>query len=98
MVTADSGVIVAKARSEAHIEVGILPILLLRKSLILERIKLLRPIDQLVALRQEIAGRVDDPAIKDELLRVLESQQVEQKAQSRRLEAQTSLSSDRNAL
>lgn len=84
-VTTNLAVVLTTATSEALTEVGILPILLVRKALILDRIKLLRPLDQIAALRQEVAKRVEDPAVRAELLRVLDAQQVDQKAQSQRL-------------
>ena len=40
-ITSDAGVIIAKTTSESHFSMGILPILLERKKLILQRIRLL---------------------------------------------------------
>ena len=41
MISADAGLVLAKAPQEAHMEIGILPLLLERKSLILNRIRTL---------------------------------------------------------
>lgn len=88
-MTAEPTVILVKATSEAQVEVGILPILLERKSLILDRIKLLRPEGQLADLRGEILQRVPDSRARDELLRVLDEQHEEQQQFSSRLEIES---------
>ncbi len=46
--------VIPKATTEAQVEVGILPILLKRKALILDRIKVLRPVDQLEHLKRRL--------------------------------------------
>lgn len=73
-VTASGGVIVATAspKSEAIIERSILPLLLQRKALIIERIKTLRPEQQLNELRNDVADKVDDPIAREELLEIID--------------------------
>lgn len=47
---------------------GALPILLERKAQILDRIRALRPEEQLSSLRADVADKVVDPEARDELL------------------------------
>jgi hypothetical protein len=82
--------VVPKATQEAQVESGALPILLLRKAQILERIKLLRPVSQIELLRKEITTRVDDAAKRNDLLRVLDEQQEAVKHRSKELAKETS--------
>lgn len=82
---AEAAVLLVTTTSDAQVETGALPILMSRKALILDRIKLLRPLDQLEILREEITNRVDDPAKRSELLRMLEAQHAEEQARSARL-------------
>ncbi len=84
-----SSFVIPKSTSEAQVDVGALPILLARKALILDRIKLLRPLDQIVALRDEITRRVEDPGARAELLQVLDDQSDDEKRQSSRLQTET---------
>lgn len=84
-VSADATWFIAKSSADSQVETGALPILLSRKALILDRIKLLRPLDQLETLREEITNRVDDPAKRSELLRMLEAQHAREQARSARL-------------
>jgi hypothetical protein len=83
-------VVIPKVASEAQVEVGILPILLSRKSLVLDRIKLLRPEDQIADLRGEIIQRVADEKVREELLRVLDKRREEEQEQSNRLQREAS--------
>lgn len=82
--SATSSILVV-ASADAQVQTGALPILLSRKALILDRIKLLRPLDQLETLRDEITNRVDDPAKRTELLRMLEAQHAQEQARTARL-------------
>jgi hypothetical protein len=88
-VTADGALIVAKATTESQIEIGILPILLRRKTLILERIKLLRPVDQLAHLKSEIAATLPDQNMRDKVLRILDNEEQEWHAVASQLEAES---------
>jgi hypothetical protein len=88
-VTANAAVIISAATSEAQIEIGILPVLLERKSLILDRIKLVRPENQILNLRQQVLDKVDDPRTQEQLLQVLDKQQQEQQQISERIEKET---------
>ncbi|MCX5260394.1 hypothetical protein OOK27_40685 [Streptomyces canus] len=88
-LTAKSGGVVAvlaDSTSRAHIEVGILPILLERKSLILERISLLRPAEQIKDFRHEVSSKVTDPQTREYLLKVLDEHAVMQQQQSELIE------------
>jgi hypothetical protein len=81
--------VIPKSTSEAQLDVGALPILLTRKAHILDRIKLLRPLDQIAALRDEIGRRVSDATVKAELLHVLDEQRADETKQSSRLRNET---------
>lgn len=74
--------------SEAHVEIGILPILLERKALILERINSLRPTEQIKDFRQVVADKVEDPKIREQLLRVLDGQAAKEEKLSMKLEGE----------
>src|SRR4051812_25799441 len=67
--TAEAGVLLAKANNDAHISIGILPILLERKSMILRRIGLIRPQEQLTDIAAMVEGTVADPAARETLLK-----------------------------
>jgi hypothetical protein len=88
-MTTDSPIWIIKSTAEAEVEVGILPILLERKSLILDRIKLLRPEGQLAELRKEISQRVSDSSTRNELLHVIDKQHEEQQEFSSKLEIES---------
>ncbi|MFI6494581.1 hypothetical protein [Streptomyces sp. NPDC050564] len=67
-------------------EVGILPTLLERKTLILERINALRPAAQIKDFRQEVSTSVSDPETRQHLLKVLDEHAAMEKERSERLE------------
>ena len=62
-VTAKTGLIVTQSGSEAHFEVGIVPLLLERKRLILERIRSIKGEEQIDQLRELVKENVD-PAVQ----------------------------------
>lgn len=76
----DAAMLVMRTTAETQFEVGIFPILLQRKARILERIKALRPASQLSKLREHIVQRIDDPAIREDLLALVEAQRQQQEA------------------
>ena len=59
-VTASAGVLVTTGNQEAHFELGILPILLERKRLILDRIRLLRGEQDIATMRELVKGVPQD--------------------------------------
>lgn len=65
-MTAELGILLSKATSDYHVEVGILPILLQRKKLILERMRLLKG-DQKIEELQNIAKDVTDNEVRTRL-------------------------------
>ncbi|MFD8509830.1 hypothetical protein ACFV27_01590 [Streptomyces antimycoticus] len=82
-------VVLAAATTEAHLEVGIVPILLERKGLILSCIKALQPAAQIERFRAEVEEKVGDPAIREQLLKALEEHAAMQKELSSRLEKES---------
>lgn len=91
-VTSEAGrpsAVLATKPTEAHLEVGIVPILLERKGLILSRIKSLQPAAQIERFRAEVEEKVEDPAIRQQLLTALEEHAVMQKELSSRLEKES---------
>lgn len=71
--------------SDAQLELGILPTLLERKALILERINLLRPAEQIRDFRQEVTASVSDPET-EHLLKVLDKHAAMEQERSERIE------------
>ncbi|WP_069885168.1 MULTISPECIES: hypothetical protein [Streptomyces] len=88
-MTANMGAIIVRNEAEAHIEVGILPILLERKALILERINALRPTEQVRSFRQEVINTVTDPEMQEHLLKVLDERAEKEKDLSTRIEKES---------
>lgn len=84
-ITARAALILTSADSEAHIEIGILPLLLERKSLILKRIRELGGVQNLQNLGDLIAS-VSDAELRDRL----NAQLSNLSEQSRRLAEQES--------
>jgi hypothetical protein len=64
--TADAGLALVAARQEAHLEIGILQLLLERKSLILSRIKILVGEGTIESLA-DLVGSVPDPGLRGKL-------------------------------
>ncbi|WP_409055848.1 hypothetical protein [Streptomyces sp. SYP-A7185] len=85
-MTANMGAVIVRNEAEAHIEVGVLPILLERKALILERITALRPTEQVRDLRQEVINTVTDPEMQERLLKVLDERAEKEKDLSNKIE------------
>lgn len=78
--TANAGmVLVARAGAEAVVTVGALPILLERKRMILDRIRLLAPEEQLGDVRAIVVESVEDPSARDRLFAMLSGVVTEQK-------------------
>lgn len=72
-VDARVGLVLVTSGSEGHVTVGVLPLLLQRKKLILERIKTLRPQEQLVSIRQDVADNLVDGDLKEQVLHLIDS-------------------------
>ncbi|NGO81568.1 hypothetical protein G6045_38815 [Streptomyces sp. YC504] len=88
-MTAEAGMVVVRNEAEAHFEMGILPILLERKALILERISALRPTEQVQDIREEVAKVVTDENIRDHLLKILDDRAAKERDLSTRIEKET---------
>jgi hypothetical protein len=86
---AETGAVIAKNNSESHIEMGVLPILLKRKAMILDRIKLLRPVDQLAHLKSAILETIKDEEVRETVFRVLDAQEERQQKIASHLEKET---------
>jgi uncharacterized membrane protein len=82
---AEVGWVITNSSGEYHLEVGIMPLLLERKGLILERIKELRPEQQLNAIREEIVANVDDPAEREQLIGAIDRRLEEQRESNDRI-------------
>lgn len=97
-ITASAGVVITSIKQEAHFEIGILPILLERKKLIIERIGLLEG-DEKISNIEDLINHISDETIKSNLqkelkdlgsgsillqkeLRELEKQQLQEKNNS----------------
>ncbi|MGI3204736.1 hypothetical protein ACRJ4W_54820 [Streptomyces sp. GLT-R25] len=73
-------------QQNAHIQVGILPVLLELKAFILERINTLRPAAQVRDFRQEVINTVTDPEMRDHLLKALDERAAKEQAYSSKIE------------
>lgn len=73
---------------EGSISIGILPVLLERKSMILRRIGVLRPQEQLSDLKKVIVDTVDDPKARESLLESIETSKEKAAAQAQFLQRQ----------
>jgi hypothetical protein len=94
---AQAGVIITKSQADQHFRVGALPILLERKSLILRRIALLRPVEEFEGLEEDLKRRVEDPALLEDLLKIFERRSSKAKQQTEEVlgeERQTTLDID----
>ncbi|WP_328879097.1 hypothetical protein [Streptomyces sp. NBC_00299] len=78
--------VLADKAENAQMELGILPTLLERKTLILERINSLRPAEQIKDFRQEVSASVTDPETREHLLKVLDEHAAMEKERSERLD------------
>jgi hypothetical protein len=79
-LTASAGVVIATQSSEHIVERGILPILLEQKARILDRIRVLRPEEQLSNLRADVANKVDDPQAREQMLNIIDHRFEEERA------------------
>jgi len=82
-MTADIGLVVAAARQEAHVEIGILPLLLERKQIILDRLRELTNAKGVSNLRDLIVD-ISDPTLRTRL----EVELTELESESQRLRAE----------
>ncbi|MGW3653458.1 hypothetical protein [Streptomyces sp. NPDC000878] len=78
--------VLADKSANTHMEMGILPTLLERKNLILERINSLRPAEQIKDFRQEVNASVTDPETRGHLLKVLDEHAAMEKERSERID------------
>ena len=86
--TAQGSVLIAQTHTEHHLELGILPLLLERKGQILDRIKALRPEQQLSELREDVAAAVNDPEAREHLIETIDRRFEEQRASLEELDRQ----------
>jgi hypothetical protein len=86
--TAQGHVFIAQANTEHHLELGILPLLLERKGQILDRIKVLRPVQQLSELREDVAAAVNDVEAREQLIETIDRRFEEQRASLEELDRQ----------
>ncbi|MEW2574982.1 hypothetical protein [Streptomyces syringium] len=91
---AEAGLVLTPARSEAHFEIGIAPLLLERKRLILGRIKDLQPAAQFERFRAEVEEKVADPVIRGQLLKALDEHARMQEELASRLEEESAEATD----
>jgi len=79
------------ATPEGQMSIGALPVLLERKSMILRRISVLRPQEQLSDLKKVVVDTVEDPKARESLLESIESSKQEAAAQAQSLQLQAEL-------
>ena len=82
-ITANAGIIVTNLTQDAHFEVGILPLLLERKQLVLERIRHLQGEEKIESIR-DLIDKVSDETIRGRLQEEVNELQQE----SRKIEEQ----------
>lgn len=78
-ITPEAGVLIARSATEGNITVGALPFLLQRKKLILERIRILAPEEQLSDVSEVLEEKVEDPAVREQLKSMLAEYAAEQR-------------------
>jgi hypothetical protein len=83
--TADGSWVVAKSDSSANLELSILPILLERKAMILDRIKVLRSEEQLNNLRADVADKVDDEQAREQVLDIIDHRSEQERLAEEKL-------------
>ena len=79
------------AAPEGQMSIGALPVLLERKSMILRRISVLRPQEQLSDLKKVVVDTVEDPKARESLLESIESSKQEAVVQAQSLQLQAEL-------
>ncbi|CAM5338794.1 hypothetical protein SALBM135S_05646 [Streptomyces alboniger] len=90
----EAGLVLTPVKNEAHIAIGIAPLLLERKRLILSRIKDLQPAAQFERFRAEVEEKVADPVIRGQLLKALEEHARTQEELTSRLEKESAEATD----
>jgi hypothetical protein len=78
-VGGEAGAVITQSATDYHFELGILPLLLERKGQILERIRVLRPEQQLSELREDVVASVEDPAERERLVKTIDQRFEEQR-------------------
>jgi uncharacterized membrane protein len=81
----EAGFVIAKSDTSANFELGILPILLDRKALILDRMKALRSEEQLNNLRADVADEVDDQQAREQFLDIINRRFEEERLSAEKL-------------
>ncbi|WP_147453801.1 hypothetical protein [Nocardiopsis sp. Huas11] len=89
MVTAEAGAVIVLSKSESHMEIGIVPTLLECKAVILDRIKEIRPVEQIHEFRNEVIEKVSDESIRGQLLKVLDDHERKEEELSSRINRET---------
>jgi hypothetical protein len=89
-VTAGGMAAIADSNSSWNFERGILPYLLERKALIIERVKTLRPEQQLHDLRSDVEDKVDDPIVREEMLNIINHRFEEERVERENLDREES--------
>jgi hypothetical protein len=77
--------VLAGSNTDATVTVGVLPLLLQRKKLILERIATLRPEEQLASVREAVAENIDDGALKQQVLGLIDERLVVERERTEQL-------------
>ncbi|MGW4650805.1 hypothetical protein [Kitasatospora sp. NPDC004289] len=88
-VSAEAGVVIAKSDAESHVTVGVLPLLLQRKKLVLDRIKVMRPQEQLVSVRRDVLENVVDGDLKEQVLGMIDGRLAAEREVSEQLEQES---------
>lgn len=91
-ISAGVGAVIARTSAEGTITVGVLPILVERKRLILDRIRTLVPQEQLEDFLETIEEKVKDPEVRQELTSLVSGYVTEQRLIAQ--EAETVASSE----
>jgi hypothetical protein len=90
-ISSGANVVITRTAADAHIELGILPLLLERKGQILARIRLLRPEQQLNEIREDIEAGVEDPQAREHLIEVIDRRLEEQRKANEKLDQEQAL-------
>ncbi|GAA5021814.1 hypothetical protein [Streptomyces siamensis] len=88
-VSAEAGLIITQSGSEGHVTLGIMPLLLQRKRLLLERIKELRPQEQLASVRRDVLENVVDSDLKEQVLTLIDDRLAAEKELSAQLDKES---------
>ena len=85
-VNSRGSAIIAQSQTEGTIEIGILPLLLERKSQVLDRIKTLQPEQQWSDLREDVAATVNDTEERERLIDLIDRRFEEQRAEREKID------------